>query len=126
MEKIGRGKYSDVYKCINNKTDKLAVVKVLKPVRESKVKREIKILKAVSGIKNVIQLIGVTYDSCTKTHCLVYPYVNHIDIRDIHDNEITLTMIQKYISQILEALQAIHKIGIMHRDIKPQNVLYDK
>ena len=31
MEKIGRGKYSDVYKCINNKTDKLAVVKVLKP-----------------------------------------------------------------------------------------------
>lgn len=31
MQKIGRGKYSDVYKCINNLTNELAVVKVLKP-----------------------------------------------------------------------------------------------
>lgn len=31
MEKIGRGKYSDVYKCIDTRSDKLAVVKVLKP-----------------------------------------------------------------------------------------------
>lgn len=31
MEKIGRGKYSDVFKCIDTRTDKFAVVKVLKP-----------------------------------------------------------------------------------------------
>lgn len=31
MEKIGRGKYSDVFKCINTDTGKHAVIKVLKP-----------------------------------------------------------------------------------------------
>ena len=31
IQKIGRGKYSDVYKCINTQTGKYAVVKVLKP-----------------------------------------------------------------------------------------------
>jgi serine/threonine protein kinase len=47
MEKIGRGKYSDVFKCINTQTNKFSVVKVLKPgmkcikqlVRDSKIKR---------------------------------------------------------------------------------------
>lgn len=55
-------------------------------VRDSKIKREIKILKTVSGMKCIIGLTGVTYDECTKTYCLVHPYVNHVDVRDIPDN----------------------------------------
>jgi hypothetical protein len=35
---------------------------------------------------SVIALHGVTYDQCTKTYCLVHPYVNHTDIRDLHDS----------------------------------------
>lgn len=31
MEKIGRGKYSDVFKCINTENDAFACIKVLKP-----------------------------------------------------------------------------------------------
>lgn len=31
ISKIGRGKYSDVFKCINTVTDELCVVKILKP-----------------------------------------------------------------------------------------------
>lgn len=93
IQKIGRGKYSDVYKCINTQTGKYAVVKVLKPgifginaVRESKIKREIKILKTLNGTPSIIGLLGVTFDECTKTNCLVHPYINHVDIRDIPDN----------------------------------------
>ena len=39
MQKIGRGKYSDVFKCINTEDDKLYVLKFLKPVRDSKIRR---------------------------------------------------------------------------------------
>lgn len=31
MQKIGRGKYSDVFKCINTQNDNFSVIKVLKP-----------------------------------------------------------------------------------------------
>lgn len=31
MDKIGRGKYSDVFKCVNTDTEELCVLKILKP-----------------------------------------------------------------------------------------------
>lgn len=42
--KIGRGRYSEVFEGINIRNGKKCVIKVLKPVRYKKVKREIKIL----------------------------------------------------------------------------------
>lgn len=52
-------------------------------------------------MKCIIGLTGVTYDECTKTYCLVHPYVNHIDVRDIPDNEMTISKVQNYIGCIL-------------------------
>lgn len=56
----------------------------------------------MSDIKHIINLHGVTYDECTKTYCLVHPYVNHTDIRDLPDPDITLSRVQKYVGQILK------------------------
>lgn len=109
MEKIGRGKYSDVFKCIDTSNDQLSVLKILKPgycyvdsVRDSKIRREIKILKTLKGLPNIISLDCVMLDPCSKCYCLVYPYVNHIDIRDLPDQEITLPLIRKLTKQILK------------------------
>lgn len=45
IRKIGRGKYSEVFEGINVRTDKMCVIKILKPVKKKKIKREIKILQ---------------------------------------------------------------------------------
>ena len=39
MKKIGKGKYSEVYTGIDVTDDKPVVIKVLKPVKKSKIKR---------------------------------------------------------------------------------------
>lgn len=44
IRKIGRGKYSEVFDGISVVTKKKVVIKVLKPVKKRKIKREIKIL----------------------------------------------------------------------------------
>lgn len=44
IKKIGRGKYSEVFFGISALTKKNMVIKVLKPVKKRKIKREIKIL----------------------------------------------------------------------------------
>ena len=46
---IGKGKYSVVFKGVDTKTNKMIVVKILKPVRKPKIKREISILQAVNS-----------------------------------------------------------------------------
>jgi casein kinase II subunit alpha len=57
IKKIGRGKYSEVYEGIDITNDNRVVVKTLKPVRKTKIRREIKILKTVQGGPNIIQYV---------------------------------------------------------------------
>ena len=46
---LGKGKYSVVFKAMDNSADKQVVVKILKPVRKPKINREIRILQSVKG-----------------------------------------------------------------------------
>lgn len=55
ISKIGKGKYSDVFIGINSNNDQQIVVKILKPVKKSKVKREIKILSVLKH-PNIVRL----------------------------------------------------------------------
>lgn len=59
---VGRGKYSEVFEGININNDEKCVIKVLKPVKKKKIKREIKILQNLAGGPNVIALLDVVRD----------------------------------------------------------------
>ena len=63
MRKIGRGKYSEVFEGVNVVNNEKCVVKVLKPVKKKKIKREIKILQILSGGPNIITLLDVVRDN---------------------------------------------------------------
>lgn len=63
MTVLGRGKYSEVFEGINVVNYQKCVVKVLKPVKKKKIKREIKILQNLSGGPNVVALLDVVRDS---------------------------------------------------------------
>lgn len=62
MRKLGRGKYSEVFEGVNVSNNEKCVIKILKPVKKKKIKREIKILQNLSGGVNVIQLLDVVRD----------------------------------------------------------------
>jgi casein kinase II subunit alpha len=63
VRKIGRGKYSEVFEGVNIANHEKCVVKVLKPVKKKKIKREIKILQILSGGPNIIALLDVVRDN---------------------------------------------------------------
>ncbi|EER08802.1 casein kinase ii, alpha chain, putative, partial [Perkinsus marinus ATCC 50983] len=71
VRKIGRGKYSEVFEGIRVPTGEKCVIKILKPVKKKKIKREIKILQNLCGGTNVVELYDVVRDPNSKTPSLV-------------------------------------------------------
>lgn len=120
----GRGKYSEVFEGINVVNYQKCVIKVLKPVKKKKIKREIKILQNLAGGPNVVALLDVVRDSQSKTPSLIFEYVNNTDFRSLYPkfNDID---VRYYIFELLKALDYCHSKGIMHRDVKPHNVMID-
>lgn len=124
VRKIGRGKYSEVFDGIHVHSGSKCVVKILKPVKKKKIKREIKILKIVSGGPNIITLLDVVRDPQSKTPSLVFEHVNASDFKVLFP-KLSDIEVRYYIFEVLKALDYCHSKGIMHRDVKPHNVMID-
>lgn len=57
MTKLGRGRYSEVFKATNLLTNEEAVIKILKPVKLVKIRREIMVLEKLKGCPQIISLL---------------------------------------------------------------------
>jgi len=121
---VGRGKYSEVFEGINVVNYQKCVIKVLKPVKKKKIKREIKILQNLAGGPNVVALLDVVRDNQSKTPSLVFEYVNNTDFRTLYPRFSDFD-VRYYVYELLKALDFCHSKGIMHRDVKPHNVMID-
>ncbi|RZC30767.1 Casein kinase II subunit alpha-2 [Glycine soja] len=124
VRKVGRGKYSEVFEGINVNSNERCIIKILKPVKKKKIKREIKILQNICGGPNIVKLLDIVRDQHSKTPSLIFEYVNSTDFKVLYPT-LTDYDIRYYIYELLKALDYCHSQGIMHRDVKPHNVMID-
>ncbi|HEY1015564.1 MAG TPA: protein kinase, partial [Herpetosiphonaceae bacterium] len=77
------------------------------------------------GHPNIVRVYDVGSDG--DLHYIVMEYINGADLKEIISREAPLAIPRtlKLVQQIAEALEAAHRSGLVHRDIKPQNVLVD-
>ncbi|ODV60088.1 casein kinase 2 catalytic subunit CKA2 [Ascoidea rubescens DSM 1968] len=124
ISKIGRGKYSEVFDGINILNQQPCAIKVLKPVKLKKIFREVKILQNLTGGKNIVGLLDIVHDPNSKIPALIFEHVNNIDFRVLYP-KFQIIDIKYYFTQLLIGLDYCHSMGIIHRDVKPQNVMID-
>ena len=84
VRKVGRGKYSEVFEGTNVVSDEKCIIKVLKPVKKKKIKREIKILQNLAGGPNVVALLDVVRDPASKIPSLITEYVHNVDFKVLY------------------------------------------
>lgn len=131
LEKIGEGTYGVVYKAKDKYTGELVALKKIRLEHEeegvpSTAIREISILKELQH-PNIVRLRDVIHlDS--KLY-LVFEYLEQ-DLKHFMDSlppgKLDPLLIKSYLYQLLNGLAYCHANRILHRDLKPQNLLIDK
>lgn len=120
---IGSGKYSDVFTGYIG--TEIVALKVMKPVRPTKYNREAKILMNLKDGPNIVKLLKIVEHPDTSQLTFVFEYVYNTDFSRL-TSDLREIEVKFYLFQVMRALHYAHSNGIMHRDIKPQNILYDR
>jgi kinase domain protein len=131
LRKIGDGGMAFVYQARDKLLNRIVAVKVLRPefVDDQeflvKFKKEAEAVASLSH-PNIVNVYDVGEDG--KVHYIVMEYVDGQNLKEIIQDEGRL---EEYTAldiakQIARALSAAHRNGIIHRDIKPHNILISK
>ena len=81
--------------------EEICIIKVLKPVSKKKIKREIKILRNLTGGPNIVSLLDVVRDPLSRTNSLIMEYVDNVDWKELYPT-LTELEIKHYVFQLLK------------------------
>lgn len=134
IEQIGIGGMAKVYKAKDKLLDRFVAIKILKEQYAEddeflkKFNNEAQSAAKLSHI-NIVNVFDIGKDlfKGEMIHYIVMEYVEGQTLKDLIDQEGMLSNhdIIDYSTQIAQALKTAHQGGIIHRDIKPQNILID-
>lgn len=129
---LGEGSYGKVKELLDSETLCRRAVKILKkrklrriPNGEQNVEREIKLLKRLKH-RNVIELVDVLINKEKQKMYLVMEYcIGGLQdmLETVPGRTIPLWQVHGYFLQLIDGLEYLHSKGIVHKDIKPGNLL---
>lgn len=125
---IGVGGMAVVYKAYDNIDDRIVAVKILKEEYlaneefRRRFKNESKAI-AVMSHRNIVKVFDVSFGD--RLQYIVMEYIEGITLKEYIDKKGGLEWREAlyFAIQILKALQHAHDKGIVHRDVKPQNIM---
>uniref|UniRef100_L7M2B0 Putative cyclin-dependent kinase 2 n=1 Tax=Rhipicephalus pulchellus TaxID=72859 RepID=L7M2B0_RHIPC len=132
IEKIGEGTYGVVYKARDRSTGRYIALKKIRLESEaegvpSTAIREIALLKELRH-PNIVRLLDVVPND--QKLYLVFEYMSedlkkHMDRAASSKTPLAVNLVKSYLWQLLQGIAYCHSHRILHRDLKPQNLLID-
>lgn len=130
LEMIDSGGMADIYKALCKKTNSIVAVKVLKECFSDNAEYIDRFKKEAESVfslehENIVRVTDIGYDE--SAYYMVMEFVEGSTLKALIDRRKRLNEKEtaEYALQVCSALSAAHKKGIIHRDIKPHNVLID-
>ena len=127
-ELIGVGGMANVYRCTDTLDDREVAIKILKDEYLNndefirRFKNESKAI-AIMSHPNIVKVYDVSFGDMIQY--IVMEYIDGITLKEYIDRQgvIEWKDVLHLTTQVLRALQHAHESGIVHRDIKPQNIM---
>jgi len=127
-ELVGVGGMANVYRCTDTIDDREVAIKILKDEylnNEEFIRRFKNESKAIAMLShpNIVKVYDVSFGDMIQY--IVMEYIDGITLKEYIDRQgiIEWKDALHLATQILKALQHAHECGIVHRDIKPQNIM---
>uniref|UniRef100_A0A493TPX1 cyclin-dependent kinase n=1 Tax=Anas platyrhynchos platyrhynchos TaxID=8840 RepID=A0A493TPX1_ANAPP len=129
LEKLGEGTYATVYKGRSKLTENLVALKEIRLEHEEGAPctaiREVSLLKDLKHA-NIVTLHDIVHTD--KSLTLVFEYLDK-DLKQYMDdcgNIMSMHNVKLFLYQILRGLAYCHRRKVLHRDLKPQNLLINE
>ena len=127
-ELIGVGGMANVYRCNDTVDDREVAIKILKDEylnNEEFIRRFKNESKAIAMLShpNIVKVYDVSFGDMIQY--IVMEYIDGVTLKEYIERQgiIEWKDVLHLTTQILKALQHAHECGIVHRDIKPQNIM---
>ena len=131
IEPIGSGTYGVVYKCRDKVTEEVVAMKHMRWGKDDlnegmpqTVIREVGVLKSLSNHPNIVQLREVVWDA--RHFYFVFEHLDQ-DLKEFMNAQfprgLPAATVRDYAHQILSGMSHCHACRVLHRDLKPQNIL---
>lgn len=129
MEKVGEGAYGMVYKGMNKNTEEVVAIKKIRLLEKEEgipafAIRECSMLKELRH-PNIVNLIDVFFFEEKIYFILEYLKADLRTYMDLHE-KMDSALIKSYTYQIFQALMFCHQRRVLHRDLKPHNLLINE
>ncbi|MGA1865127.1 MAG: protein kinase domain-containing protein, partial [bacterium] len=131
IEELGRGGMGTVYKALDTEVNEKIAIKLLNPEISNdertivRFRNELKLARKVSH-----QYVCRMYELMKKngTYFITMQYVSGEDLRSTINRvgQLSVKKTLEYTRQICEGLNVAHRLGVVHRDLKPHNIMIDK
>ncbi len=125
---IGRGGFGVVFRCTQSSLDRVVAVKVLTADLDEENRRrffrEQRAAGRLTGHPNIVNVFQASVTNSGRPF-IVMPYFaqDSVDTRIRNDGPLPLNEVLRIGVKIAGALEVAHRLGILHRDVKPGNIL---
>jgi serine/threonine protein kinase len=136
LERLGRGGMAEVYRAYHPNLDRFVAIKVLHSFLSDEGEFKVRFEKEAQNIAklrhpNIVQVYDFDFDEDTDSYFMVMELIEGPTLKDyLYDNnegvrKLPLAESVRIIRQASEALSYAHQRGMIHRDVKPANLMLD-
>ncbi|WOO87153.1 Stk1 family PASTA domain-containing Ser/Thr kinase [Mollicutes bacterium LVI A0039] len=131
IRKLGEGGTAQVFLAFDHKSEQNIALKVLKSdlVTEQKIRYFNREAQAISMLNNdnVIKIYDWGHDTLNNVHFIAQEYIEGMTIKEYLklSSNLAVTEVVSLIEKILDGLAHAHLSGVIHKDIKGQNIMID-